>query len=411
MRVTFANTFDTRGGAARAALRLFEGVGRMGDVSARMIVQEKSGRTPGVLEHWGALSADWTSRWDQAGLKAAHPDRERVPFSVNRVPSSVPFAISRSRPDVVHLHWLHCGFMRIEQLRSLGVPLVWTIHDMWAFTGVCHYSGGCTRYLDGCGRCPLLKSRLNDDISRTVFERKRAVYDDLDLTIVSPSHWLGRLAENSPLLAGHTVKVIPNGIDTERFHPIGKRAARKQLGLPLDRPVLLFGADFAMTDKRKGLHLLLDALASDLPGSAEVAIFGCDRPEQEPALPMKVHWLGRINDDTRLVAAYSAADLFVAPSLEENLSNAVMESMACGSPVAAFDIGGMGDMVIDGETGCLVPEGQGAEGLRSCLQTAFSDMEHLDGMGRTARAVVEERFALPVVAERYRDLYAACVSV
>ena len=405
MRVVFANTFDTRGGAARAALRLFEGVSGLDGVFASMVVQEKAGQTPGVVRQCGALPTRWTSKWDQAALKADHPDRERVPFSVNRVPSLLPHAIRGRDPEVVHLHWLHCGFVRIEQLRTLRRPLVWTIHDMWAFTGVCHYSGDCRRYLSGCGRCPLLGSRDGNDVSRRVFQRKRAVFADLDLTVVSPSRWLADLARSSPLLGNHPVRVIPNGLDVARFSPMDKGAARRELGLPQDRPLLLFGADFAMADRRKGLHLLLDALSSGLAGGGEVAVFGCDAPVEQPDLPMKVHWLGKIHDDSRLVAAYSAADLFAAPSLEENLSNAVMEALACGAPAAAFDVGGMGDMIDDGRTGFLVPKNEGAGGLGRALDRAFADPGRLAAMGREAREVVCRRFDIRAVAAQYRDLY------
>lgn len=405
MRVTFANTFDSRGGAARAALRLFQGMRHRTDVQARMVVQNRSGQTPGVLTPFLPISADTTSFLDQYSLKRTYPDRMRVPFSVNRLSGLAPFTINRTRPELVHLHWLHCGFMRIEQLARLKAPLVWTIHDMWAFTGVCHYSGGCERYMNGCGRCPLLGSAAELDVSRTVFARKSSVYPGLNLTVVSPSNWLADLARKSPLLRDKPVKVIPNGIDTDLFYPIDRVAARSKLGLPVRKRLVLFGADHAMHDRRKGGHMLVDALGALETANVEAVVFGAEKPEGQSPLPLKTHWLGRIDNDWKLAMLYSAADLFVAPSLEENLSNAVMEALSCATPVLAFDIGGMSDMVETGRNGLLVPLDEGPQGLRAALESLISDQQKLDQLRFRARESVLERFRLQDIADRYAELY------
>lgn len=404
MRVTFVNTFDTRGGAARAAFRLYEGVRGSSRAEACMVVQEYAESRSDVIRPGLQLPAARTSWLDQRGLKALHPDRKRVPFSVNRVPGLAPWTIQNTRPDVVHLHWFHCGFFRIEQLASLKLPLVWTIHDMWAFTGVCHYSGGCTRYMEQCGNCPLLASSRSADISRHTFLRKARTYAKLDLTIISPSRWLAGLAAASPLLADKRIEVIPNGIDVRQFAPVAKNDARALLGLPADIPLILFGADFATTDTRKGLHLLLEALHGAELGNAEVVVFGGDKPDTAPDLPVRIHWLGKILDDSRLAQVYSAANLFVAPSLDENLSNAVMEALACATPVLAFDVGGMGDMIDDGENGFLVPLREQAAGLRRVLDAVLSDSQRLAAMGRQARLSVVERFRVEEIAGRYCDV-------
>ncbi|MGL1863428.1 MAG: glycosyltransferase [Pseudodesulfovibrio sp.] len=409
MRVIFANTFDTRGGAARAAFRLFSGVYDLDNCDAHMIVQDRQSDHLGVSSPRFKLPAHWTSWMDLRKLKKDHPERERTPYSVNWVPGFTISTIRGMQPDLVHMHWPHCGFIRIEDLRKLDVPIVWTIHDMWAFTGVCHYSPDCEGYLTGCGKCPLLKSGDGDDISARTYRRKDSVYPELDMTVVSPSNWLADLARKSPLLRNASVKVIPNGISTDLFCPGDKADSRHELGLPQDTPLLMFGADFALSDHRKGSGQLFEALSIGPLGDFEIAVFGCDQPPVSPALPMKVHWLGPINNDARLASAYSAADLFVAPSQQENLSNTVMEALACGTAVLAYDVGGMGDLVDDGENGFLVSLSEESNGLRKGLEAAAHDLPRLGEMGKAARESVLSRFRIGDIARKYAELYHTCL--
>lgn len=405
LRIAFANTFDSRGGAARAAYRLFTGVYALPGLDVKMVVQDKCTDHPGVVTPAWGLTADTASRLDACDLKAAHPNRVRAPFSVNWFPGKGISVLRELKPDIVHMHWPHCGFIRIEGLVKLDVPIIWTIHDMWAFTGVCHYSQKCKRYMIGCGQCPLLASDDPDDVSYRVYRRKASTYPKLDLTVVSPSNWLADLARASPLLRHVPVTVIPNGIDTGAFSPRKREDARQRLSLPKDRILLAFGADSALADGRKGAALLFDALASRPLAECELAVFGSDCPAEPPELPMRVHWIGPVWNDDVLADIYSAANLFVAPSLQENLSNMVMEALACGTPVIAFDIGGMGDLIDDGESGVLIPEADGGIGLCTAIEALAGDTRRLTEMGRAARQSVLERFILTEVADRYARLY------
>ncbi|MGE4291007.1 MAG: glycosyltransferase [Desulfovibrio sp.] len=417
MRVVFLNTFEDQGGAARAAVRLFEAVRGLPDMRADMLVRRTGARRPGVHVLPG-LPTPWSSRLDQRDLKATHPDRIRAPYSVNRVPGLAALALRGLRPDIAHLHWLHCGLLRIESLARLKMPVVWTIHDMWAFTGVCHYAGACERYLQGCGVCPALASANPDDISARTFARKAATYPRMNLTVVSPSRWLAGLARKSPLLGARRVEVIPNGLDTQRYAPLSeaeRNRARARFGLPLianargRRPLLLFGADFALEDTRKGGQDLLAALAqARLP--VDLAIFGNSAPVPELE-GLRVHGLGYLKNDADLVRAYAACDLYVLPSQQDNLPNTVLESLACGTPVLAYDTGGIPEMIEDGENGFLVRnvanmgEKDRAEALVRALRAALAAPGLFSTMRERAREKALREYATDVAARRYRALY------
>lgn len=410
MKVGLINTFDDRGGAARAAMRLFTELYERHDPAVAMHVLRKETDHPGVVRDESLLSrllGDRRSTFDLSSLKKAHPDRKLVPFSVNRVPDTVSRSIAAQEYDLINMHWINYGFLRLENLARFRVPIVWTIHDMWPFTGACHYSEGCDRYLHECGSCPLLRSRVADDISRATFRRKANVYASLNLTIVSPSRWLGNLARNSALLGDCRVEVIPNTIDTERFRPHEESTVRENLGVDNDTTLILFGAEFATQDHRKGGDLLFKALrllTEGVGGNVECIVFGASRPDDFEELSMPTHWLGRIEDDEYLSRVYAAADLSVVPSIEENLPNTVMEALACGTPVAAFDIGGISDMITHEENGWLADKTT-PESLAAVLEAGLCSRERLLDMGTAARQSVLDRFSLKRVGDAYVSLF------
>lgn len=429
LRVSFVNTYDDRGGAARAAFRAFLAVSALPGVEAVFITRSKSTGHPAVLEDRSPrtlLFGEQAAAHDQRALKRLHPLRQRAPYSVNRLADTAHGVVRATRPDLVHLHWPHAGFLRIESLPLLGAPVVWTLHDMWAFTGVCHYAGDCRRYLEGCGRCPMLASDDPADVSARVFARKRAAYARTRLHLAAPSKWLADLASRSPLLAGLPVDVTPNGLDTGAFAPLDRAAARAALGLPGEGRLLLMGADHALNDPRKGCAALLEALAQGGPaggsGSRPGAgfrpvVFGnapADDRQLRAAERCGAILLGPLRGDEALARAYSACDLYAFPSAQDNLPNTVMEALSCGLPVLALDIGGLRELVRHGQTGMLaeVSEATGASacGMHSFLQ-ALQDfpVHRLDEMGRAARADALARFSLEALGRRHQTLYSAAL--
>lgn len=400
------NSEDLRGGAARAVYRLHLAL-RAAGADSRMLVQVKHGSDDTVTGPRSRIRGKLRAAADLLPL-VFYPRRSGETFYPGWLPDRVAREAGRLGPDLLHLHWITGGFLNVASLSRLRRPLVWTLHDMWAFTGGCHYDEGCGRYAGGCGRCPVLGSRSVSDLSSAGWRRKQRSYLDLALTVVTPSRWLGELAAASPLLGRFPVNVIPNPIDTALFAPADRAAARQALGLPADRRIILFGALRATSETRKGfrhLEAALRKLAALRPELKPLAVvFGADRPAQPPDLGIECHFAGTLTDDSALARLYSAADVLVAPSTQENLSNAVLESLACGTPVAAFDIGGMPDMIEHQRNGYLA-RSLDADDLAHGISWILEDETRRRALSDRARNKVLEEFESSKIARRYLELY------
>lgn len=298
--------------------------------------------------------------------------------------------------------------MNVRTLRKLQRPIVWTLHDMWPFTGGCHHDDGCGRYSGGCGKCPVLASTWRIDLSSLGWQRKQRAYRGLAMHVVAPSRWLANLAANSPLLGQFPVSVIPNPINVQTFRPIDKRSARKMLGLPPDGQVVLFGALRATSMQSKGFPLLVDALQRFSRRGPKrdryLLVLGASRPEQAPDCGMPSVYAGTLSDDVSLALSYSAADVYVTPSRQENLSNMVMESLSCGTPVVAFSIGGMPDMVEHLRNGYLAQPFE-PEDLARGIEWVLEDEGRHAGLRARARDKALEEYESGKIAHRYRGLY------
>jgi glycosyltransferase involved in cell wall biosynthesis len=309
---------------------------------------------------------------------------------------------------VINLHWINAGYLQVETIAKFNKPLVWTLHDMWAFTGGCHYSQDCDRYTASCGACPQLHSSKDWDLSRWVWQRKAKAWRNLNLTIVTPSSWLAKCARSSSLFQEQRVEVIPYGLDTEKYKPLNRQVARELLNLPQDKQLVLFGALSATGDQRKGFHLLQPAL-QDLSKSGwqdrlELVIFGSSEPANPPELGFKAHYLGTLNDDISLALVYSAADVFVAPSVQDNLANTVLEAIACGTPCVAFNIGGMPDMIEHQKNGYLA-QAYKTEDLAQGIAWVLENNERHGKLGARAREKAQQEFTLEIQARRYLSLF------
>ena len=407
MRVLMLNKFAGGGGAARAALRLHDALGATG-VESQVLVDFKAGDHPGVLDNATALTRQ-LRRFKYADLLPVKlaPKRPFGNFSPAWLPDGVARQVARIPADLVHLHWLGAGFLRLESLARFNRPLVWTLHDSWAFTGGCHVPFDCTRYRHSCGACPVLGSERERDLSRWVWRRKRRAWAGLDLTVVTPSNWLAECARSSSLFAGRPVVTIPNGIDTTRFRPMERPEARAALGLPQEKYLVLFGGIASTRDRNKGYELLTAALLKlpdTLRKQLELVVFGSGPGESPSAPGIAVRAVGRVDDDARLARLYAAADLFAAPSLLENLPNTVMEAMACGTPAIGFRQGGMADLIEPERTGYLARP-YGVADLAAGVERILTDGALRRQLGANARAKIEREFAIELTAERYARLY------
>lgn len=406
MKICVLNTYDDFGGAAKACARLVRGLSRSeSDVSflVKQRVSEENSAIPVCSKVEG-----WLSAFLENLPQHMYPERQKNNFSLGWRGSRFAAAVSARKPDIVHLHWVAGGFVQLEQLARLHVPIVWTMHDMWPFTGGCHYAGDCLSYLDQCGFCPVLGSKKACDLSRKRWQKKTQILKDLDVTYVAPSHWLADCCRSASVAEGKRTVVIPNGIDTDLFKPMDKLAARQRLGLPVDKNLIMFGALNALTDLRKGFHLLEKALIelerSKVAEKPELVVVG-DTGQNSPPVPgFKYHYLGYVSDETALAEIYSAVDVFVAPSLQENLANTVMEAMSCGTPCVAFDVGGMQDLIDHRFNGYLsVPFA--AEGLARGLSWVMSSGDRLSELSSEARSKVVKTFTLKNCVDKYMNLY------
>ena len=437
MKVLFINTNDTSGGAARAAMRIMRGVQRCG-VETQMFVKHKYSNFKDVVSLYQYapksrfyVICDWIAhklknQWQHLKWRSYKQTKQDVYMSDLRS-TRIYGALQRMDYDIVHLHWFNMRFLDIKELKKINKPIVWTLHDSWAFCGICHYFIDCDKFQTHCGACPLLGSKRERDLAYEVFEKKMKAYKDLDLHIVTPSKWLGECAKKSALLGLFPITVIPNGIDTDLFRPLSidemKSIVERQGNEVIKRiyseskavnghakPLILFGAMNAANDRIKGFASLFSALQIlDAQGfEAHLVVFGANAQD----LPMKfqnidVTFVGYIHDSSVLTALYNIADVMVVPSLTENLSNAIMESLSCGTPVVGFDIGGNGDMIDHKRNGYLAKEKDCedlAKGIEWCLANNANDV-----LSKNAREKVMNNFTIDIVSNQYKQLYESLV--
>ncbi len=406
MKVLHVNTHDVSGGAARAAYRLHQALLSV-NVDSRMLVQYKKSDDQTV----SMVASDKVGK----ALALIRPAIDSVPlrFYRNKTPTLFSPAwlwsnrliskINEMAPDIVHLHWICGGMVRIEDLPKIKAPIFWSLHDMWAFTGGCHYNEGCEGYLDKCNTCKVLGSDGGTILSRWIWKRKNKAYAKMpNLIVVGLSNWLRKCAATSKLLSRSSIYCLPNLIDTSKYKPMEKDIARKLWNLPPNKRFVLFGAMSATSDPRKGYNQLIRALGN-LGKNIELIIFGSSKPGNANEFLQKTHYMGYLHDDVSMAALYNAADVMVVPSLQENLSNAIMESLSCGIPVVAFAIGGNGDLIEHKKNGYLAKPYDTSD-LSEGIKWVLNNKDY-EGLRRSAREKVLREFDSRVVAKKYIALY------
>lgn len=414
MKVVHINTFDNDGGAARAAYRLNKALNEYGIESNMLVLEKKSNdkdifsiqtseKVRGILKNNNIL---------QEYLTKKYKNRTQTLFSPGFLGVDLNNYNKLKEADIIHLHWINGGYLSLKslnKLKKLKKPIVWTFHDMWPFTGGCHYDENCGKYEKNCGNCKVLNSKIDKDLSRDIFNKKRDVYSNLKITGVTCSNWLGECAKKSELMSSKNINVIPNTLEIDTFKPIDKIISRKVLNLPENKFIILCGAMSATSDKRKGFDYLYNAIKllaekhKELIDKIEIVIFGASESKELEQLPFKTTFLGTLRDDMSIVHSYNCADVFVAPSIQENLANTVMESLACGTPVLAFNIGGMSDMIEHEVNGYLASEVSHVslyEGLKYFITNNDSEKFRIN-----ARRYVEDNYAPHIIAEKYTELY------
>lgn len=416
MKILIVSTSDIQSGAAKAAFRLNQALNKL-NINSQMLVQFKRGddiTVKSIVETKIQKVFAKIRQYYDIPLKLhikLHKNRQKSPFSIARIGVDICDNKYVKEADLINLHWVNAGFLSLKSIKkisSLHKPIVWTLHDMWPFTGGCYYSGNCIKYKEKCGECPILNSSKDKDLTRGIWEKKNKFYKNLNLTIVTCSNWLAQCAKDSSLFKDLKVEVIPNSVDINIFRPIEK--SRNILNLPQNKYLILFGAVRATNDKRKGFSYLNKALYKikmtypELKDKIELIVFGASYSEDIEVLPFKTHFLGKLNDEYSLALYYSAANVFIAPSLEDNLPNTIMESLSCGTPVIAFKTGGIPDMVEHKQNGYLA-EYKSVDDLAQGIWWMLKDKKRLIDLGKEARQKVLNNYTYNIVGNKYLKLY------
>lgn len=414
MNIVHLNTYQNNGGAGRACLRLNNALCKAG-IHSELWVNYSFEKK--------ALTQNFSSGFIPRALTAAGILTEQIVGKIFQKPVPVPFSfpvvgkdisghMALTNADIIHLHWVNHAFLRpadIARLAKLNKPVVWTFHDSNAFTGGCHVRYTCNHYQNECGNCPVLKNAGPNDWSHKIWLSKQKAYQDLGFSIVAPSNWMAQSVKQSKLLAMRDVTVIPNTLDTNVFKSYFKPEARKALNLPPDKFILMSGFMPSRKDLHKGTRYLLEAInllitKKNIPKEKmELVIFGNRDESNVPDFTVKATFLRTIKNDEQLAKCYSAANVFLAPSLEDNLPNTVMESLACGTPVVGFNTGGIPDMVKHLENGYVAAYCSSAD-LANGVKWIYDHPEK-ELLSQKARETILEFFSEDVIARQHIKLY------
>lgn len=425
MIVNHFNTFPY-GGAATAALRLHDEMLSQGVASRFWFDKDERGVNRQAVSQikWRENRGDSNllqRQWEKRRVRKicnlhdthlAARDQSLELFSLPELTARTALETESFEQQIVHLHWLAFLADLPSFFRSIpeSSPIVWTLHDMNPLTGGCHYSSGCEQFRSECGSCPQVVQPGSNDVSRHGFKIKQRAYRNRKLNIVTPSRWLMDLAKASPLFPTSTrFHHIRLGFDLNQLYPMSKQVIRDELGLEREKVVIGFGAE-SITNRRKGFDLLLKALAR-LPDKSNLqcAVFGSGEvPKVGFELP-ELREFGFVDNPNWMTKFYSACDVVVVPSREDNQPQVGLEAMACGTPVVGFDAGGIGEYVVSGETGRLAKR-EDASDLADQISCLVSDSNTRSTMATNCRAIMERDFDIAQQASKYCSLYEQLLS-
>ena len=429
MRILHVSASDIGGGAPRAGYRVHRCLVDHGDahgIKSQMRVINRLSDDPTVIGGCPVgLSPIWRRlqprllQQGHRGFSTANPNRHSIAWPDTGLGQELLDRHHRRETDVVHLHWLGDATLSIEEIGRLSMPLVWRLPDQWAFCGAEHYTnppmpGESTssdeRFALGYTNASRPSHESGPDLNRRTWLRKRRAWRR-PIQIVCPTTWMADCSRRSALMAHWPISVIPTPIDLQVWAPFDQRQARALLHLPQDRALVLFGAVGGTNDSRKGADLLLQALQllrAQVSGTAleqlELVVFGQSRPTSFPALGFPIHFCGHLHDDLSLRLHYTAADVFVIPSRQDNLPGTGIEAHACATPVVAFRTGGLADIVVNRYTGALAEPFDPAS-LAHAIRWVLEDSHRRQQLGAAARQRAKRLWDPGRVAGLYADVY------
>ena len=410
MKVLLVNTSERVGGAAIAANRLMEALKKHG-VKAQMLVRDRQTQQMSVVSVRQSLLLPLKFLWERAVIFLNNGWRRSTLWAVDIANTGIDITQMPEfqRADIIHLHWVNQSFLSLSDLDRIlqsGKRIIITMHDMWYFTGICHYAADCTKYETQCAECPLMAKR-GIDYARRVFDHKMLMYAQNDITFVGCSQWITDMASRSALTRGHNVVSIPNAVNTDVFSPVSDRMeARRALGLPETKRLILFGSQ-RITDERKGFALLAQScriLKQQQPDlDLGIVVVGDASETVKGAVPFDVYPVSYVKKEHDMAQLYNSVDAYVTPSLQDNLPNTIVEALACGTPCVGFHVGGIPEM-IDHEVNGYVAQYKDAEDFaRGILWTI--DPQRNAQLSAAAREKAVKTYGEEHVAERYCELY------
>jgi glycosyltransferase involved in cell wall biosynthesis len=347
-------------------------------------------------------------------FKVNDQNYNNLPFTNNLLAPGISSIIDTSNFDLLHLHWISDSLINLSSLQRINKPIVWTFHDVWPLTGGCHCNLGCEKWRNGCGECPQLNSTKALDVSSFWWKRKlKSLRGIKNLTVISPSNWLGNMVSESPLFEGVDLQIIPNCLDTDIFHPLDKSFARATLNLPQDIKIILFGATGSVTTSYKGFDLLIDALKiikQKTPEKFHLLVFGAVSSDiKDLELPYPTTFLGNLNDELSISIVYNCADVFVGPSRQDNLPNTFLEASACGKPTVGFSTGGIPEITIHKKNGYIANQFDTTD-LADGILWVLKDMNRQSELGKFAREKAVRDYSKFTVAQKHIELYRKILS-
>lgn len=407
MRIVLLSDHETTGGAAVAASRLATGLTRVGHEVIRLVCFPDGGSDGRPWETRLLHTFPGEAAFRRRIMRLPTELRIRAERIINeRTKRELDEILGELDPDIVNVHNLHSARWDPDLVTVCTdhAPTVWTLHDMWSFTGRCAYSYDCRRFVDGCdASCPTPKEYppLEPEYIADAWDSRRRIFEAAqDLVAVTPSTWLARKAREG-LWRDHPVETIPNGLPLETFSPLDRGQARESLVLDPNGPVVLLPPSVAV-EKRKGSRVIDDILRRIETRPLSLLTFGKADPPEPPS-GAELRSLGYVDESTQ-AEVYSAADLYLHPAPADNLPNVVLEAMACGTPSAAFDVGGVADMVREGETGWLV-QPLGPDAMAETVDHALAEIRSGRTLRRSCRTVAEEEYGLTTMSQEYVSLF------
>lgn len=414
MKILLIGKHPRTGGAAIASTRLMEAL-KARNVDVSMLVQEGEDKAEGIYSTSHGPVKRWINLFRFILERLVFLPRERTAsirflFSLANTGESIVRNPLFKEADVIHLHWINAGFLSLKSLRELlnsGKPVVWTFHDMWPFTGGCHYALDCKEYTRECGECPYLKKPGKRDLSHRIWKKKMKLFMDSKVSVVTPSAWLKGCVEASTLLSHWQVSAIHNPVNYKIFRPVEREDSCTNLGLDPSKKYILFGAA-TMKNVLKGFNYFMEAMQilsgeAGIEEEVEIILFGKTGSDVEESFPLPTRNIAFIKSIDTIVDLYNAADLFVIPSLQDNLPNTIIESMLCGTPVVGFDTGGIPEM-IDHRVNGYLAEYKSSTDLAEGVNWVLS-ADNYKQLSEDTRSSALERFSMERSVDMHIDLY------